>query len=129
MLVAENAESLIRLVEREPKTAGYRLPLYTAFVLWAVGAVIIAVSTLYPRLVTTLLMGLLWSLTATRLAYREGVGKQNPAYQLSYVIHFSSSQHFVGTPWSVSFVVVSVVLLFALFALFAGAWRLRRVDL
>lgn len=87
---------------------------------------IIAVSTLYPRLVTPLLMGLLWSLTATRLAYREGVGELDLAYQLAFVIHFSSSQHFVGTPWSVSFVVVSVVLLFALFA---GAWRLRRVDL
>ena len=104
--------------------------LYTALALWAVGAVILAVSTIYPRFITPLAVGLLWALSGTPLLapldFREGIGKLDPMYQLTYVIHFGNSRHFVSTPWFVSFAVVGAVLLLALCS---GAWRLRRVDL
>ena len=104
--------------------------LYTALVLWAIGAVIITVSMLYPRLTTPLVVGLLWALAGTPLlaplVFREGVGKLDPMYQLAYVIHFSNNRGLIATPWSVSLAIVAVILLLAICA---GAWRIRRVDL
>lgn len=104
--------------------------LYTALALWAVGAVVLAISTLYPQLITPLVAGLLWALAGTplvaSLVLREGVGRLDPMYQITYVIHFSNSRSFVATPWVVSFTVIGVTLLLALLA---GSWMLRRADL
>lgn len=64
--------------------------------------------------------------TSTRLNYREGVGRLDPTYQLSYLIHFGNPPAFIATPWIVSFAIISVTLLLVLVV---GALRLRRVDL
>lgn len=104
--------------------------LYTALALWAVGAVVLAISTLYPRLITPLVVGLAWALAGTSLlaplVFREGVGRLDPVYQLTYVIHFSNPPYFIATPWSVSFTVIAITLLLALLA---GSWMLRRANL
>ncbi len=104
--------------------------LYTALALWAVGAVVLTVSTLYPRHVTPLVMGFLWTLAGTSLlaplVSREGIGKLDPVYQLTYVIHFSNPPYFIAMPWYVSFLVIGATLLLVLFF---GALKLRRVDL
>lgn len=104
--------------------------LYTAPVLWVVGAVVLCASTLYPRLITPLAAGLAWALAGTPLVaplyFRDGVGTLDPAYHLSYVIHFGNDRGFVATPWFVSFSVVTATLCAAFLV---GAWWLRRVDL
>lgn len=103
--------------------------LYTALALWAVGAVVLGISALYPRRITPLAAGLAWALAGTpfvaSLVFREGAGRLDPAYQLSYAIHFGTPG-FAATSWSTSLAVIGGTL--ALVLLF-GAWRLRRVDL
>ena len=103
--------------------------LYTALVLWAVGAVVVAISALYPRLVTPLSVGLAWALVGTPLVaplvFRRGVGILDPEYQLTYVVHFGS-RGFAATPWPVSFVVIVAALVLALAV---GVWRLRQADM
>lgn len=104
--------------------------LYTAVVLWAIGAVVVVVSTLYPHLITPLAAGLAWAFAGTPLVaplvFRRGVGTLDPEYQLTYVIHFGNYRGVSATPWSVSFVVIAVTLALVLAI---GAWQLRRVDL
>jgi len=104
--------------------------LYTALVLWAVGALVLAVSALYPRLLTPLTVALVWGLAGTglvsSLASREGLGRLDPAYHLSYVIHFGHGLGFEATPWSAS---LAVVLVAIASALLAGAWSLHRTDI
>jgi hypothetical protein len=104
--------------------------LYTALVLWAVGALVLAASALYPRLITPLAVALVWALAGTglvsSLATREGLGRLDPAYHLSYVVHFGNDQGFTGTPWSAS---LAVVLAALALAVLVGAWSLHRTDI
>lgn len=104
--------------------------LYTASVLWGIGTLVLCVSALYPRLITPLAAGLLWALAGTPLVaplyFRKGVGTLDPAYHVSYVIHFGNDRGFAATPWSVSFAVIAATLVVV--SVF-GAWWLRRVDL
>jgi hypothetical protein len=73
---------------------------------------------------------LAWALAGTglvsSLASREGPGRLDPAYHLSYVIHFGNDRGFAGTPWSAS---LAVVLVAIALALLVGAWSLRRTDI
>lgn len=103
--------------------------LYTAFALWAVGAVVLCVSALYPRTVTPLAMGLAWTLAGTPLiaplAFREGVGTLDPAYQISYVVHFLN-----GSFSAASYILSSAVILCTLaLTLIIGGWRSSRTDM
>lgn len=103
--------------------------LYTAAVLWSVGAVVLGISALYPRPLTPLVIGLVWSLAGTPLVaplyFREGAGTLDPVYHLSYVIHFGNERGFEAMPWIVSVAVVSMTLGLVLVL---GSWRLRWAD-
>jgi ABC-type transport system involved in multi-copper enzyme maturation permease subunit len=103
--------------------------LYTALVLWAVGALVLAASAVHPRLVTPLAAALAWALAGTglvsSLASREGLGRLDPAYHLSYVVHFGNDRGFTGSPWSASLAIVAVAIASALLV---GAWSVRRTD-
>lgn len=104
--------------------------LYTAFVLWSIGAVVLGVSAFYPQMLTPLAAGLVWALAGTPLiapiVFREGLGTLDPAYNLSYVVHFGTDRGLTATPWFVSFLVVYGTLALVLVA---GSLWLRRVDL
>lgn len=103
--------------------------LYTALALWAVGALVLGASVLYPRPVVPLAVTLLWVILGSPLGsplyLREGLGKLDPLYHLSYVIHFGTPD-FEATRWTTSIVIIlaSVTL-----ALCIGAWKLRRTDI
>lgn len=103
---------------------------YTALVLWSIGAVVLGVSVLYPRMITPLAAGLAWAFAGTPLiapiVFREGLGTLDPAYNLSYVVHFGTDRGLTATPWFVSFLVVGGTLALVLVA---GSLWLRRVDL
>lgn len=104
--------------------------LYTALVLWSIGAVVLGVSTLHPRMVTPLIAGFVWAMVGSPLiaplAFREGLGTLDPAYNLSYVVHFGTDRGLTATPWFVSFLVVGGTLTLVLVA---GSLWFRRVDL
>jgi hypothetical protein len=106
------------------------IALYTAPVLWVIGSIILCASVFYPRLVTPLIVGLVWALVGTPLVAplysREGAGILDPAYHLSYVIHFGHDRGFVATPWYFSFLLIIATLGLAMAI---GALWLRRVDL
>lgn len=103
--------------------------LYTAFVIWAIGALVLTASALYPRLATPLVVALAWSFAGTglvsSLASREGLGRLDPAYHISYVVHFGHDQGFTAIHWSVS---LTVVLGAIVLALLVGALSLRSTD-
>lgn len=103
--------------------------LYTALALWAVGAVVVWVSALYPRVVTPLAFGFLWvvgiSWIVAPVYQRQGFGKLDPVYQVSYAVHFGAPG-LEATPWSTS---CAVILGTLALVLLAGAWKLRRTDI
>lgn len=103
--------------------------LYTGLALWAVGAVVLLVSVLCPRIVAPLAFGFIWVVGASWLVapvyQRQGFGTLDPIFQVSYTVHFAASG-FEAVPWSVSFVIVFGTLALALLL---GAWWLRRADL
>lgn len=103
--------------------------LYTALALWAVGAIILWISVLYPRPVVPATAGLLWVILGSPLIaplyQREGVGTLDPMYHVSYVIHFTTSSN-QATPWVSSLILIAATLSLVLCA---GAWKLRRTDM
>lgn len=103
--------------------------LYTSFALWAVGAVGLLVSTFLPRTLPALafsfvwIVGLGWLLMP--LYQREVVGTLDPAYRVSYAIHFGG-QGEEAASWAVS---AAIVLTTIALATLLGSWVLRRTDL
>lgn len=103
--------------------------LYTGLALWAVGAVVLLVSLLYPRMIAPLGFGFAWivglSWLVAPISARQGPLTLDPVFQVSYAVHFSGPG-FDAVPWSVSFAVIGGSLALSLLL---GAWQLRRADL
>ncbi len=119
-----------------PRFEGLPMPLffiavvlYTALSLWAVGAVILAISVVYPRFVVPLTAVVLWVIVGSPLVsplyQREGIGTLDPLYHISYVVHFGTST-LDAMPWSTSFAIIAGTLALVMIL---GAWRLRQVDM
>lgn len=102
---------------------------YTALALWAIGAVVLAVSTFYPHMVTPLAAGLAWTITGSSLVaplyLRTGAGTLDPQFRLNYAIHFATDGGSMAMPWLISLAVGGASLLVATLG---GVWRLRRTD-
>ncbi len=102
--------------------------LYTAFALWALGSVVLAVSALYPRLVVPLVAGLAWVYIGAQLREPITFGKGhllNPVYHATYVTTFDARGEFSAEPW----IWACAVLGGTLFISFAvGALWVRRID-
>jgi hypothetical protein len=102
---------------------------YTSLALWAVGAVVLLVSTLHPHTLVPLAFGFGWvvilSWVIAPVYQREGLGALDPMYQVSYAVHFGTPV-FGGVSWLTSFAVVFGSLALALLV---GAWKLRRTDM
>ncbi|NHD15675.1 MULTISPECIES: hypothetical protein [unclassified Actinopolyspora] len=101
--------------------------LYAALALWAIGAVVMLVSTVVPHPLTPAMAGLVWVLLGGVLAplgSRTGWTRLDPLYQIFYSSHFGPD-HFTLS-WMSSFTVILTTLLAAA-AL--GVWRLRHAEL
>ncbi|WP_139219479.1 hypothetical protein [Actinopolyspora alba] len=101
--------------------------LYAALALWAVGAVVMLISTLMPHPLTPAVAGLLWVLLGgvlAPLASRTGWTRLDPLYQMFYNIHFGPDHFTLG--WTTSFMVILTTLLATAVL---GSWRLRYAEL
>jgi ABC-type transport system involved in multi-copper enzyme maturation permease subunit len=105
--------------------------LYTAFALWAVGAIVLAASAFYPRMVTPIMAGLAWTGVASRIEEpfyfrNDPTMTLNPVYHVTYVTLFPVGGGFAVTPWLWANAVLGGAVFFAVLA---GALWLRRTDL
>jgi hypothetical protein len=109
--------------------------LYTAFVLWAIGAVTLTVSVLWPKAAVPFSFAAIWvsSETATGALSlpREGFCQLDPLYLLSYARHFAivRNEHTVTlgmTSWSQSLTAIGAVIILMVTL---GWIRLQRMDL
>lgn len=90
---------------------------YTAFALWAVGSLTLAVSALHPHYITPFVVALAWVLVGTQLrdplSYTQETPPVNPVYHVSYVTNFVVDGNFSLVPWFYALGVLGCTLLLA----------------